>query len=90
MPTGVAANGGTGMTANLNDYFVVSPRLSDGCRTSDADSPVANTTPNRKRFYVIVLGFPRLIEGPKYLEGPRRPRCGGAFVVSGQPRRSSS
>lgn len=48
--------GGAAVPTNAKNYFVVSPRLSDGQRTSDANSPVPNATPNRKRFYVVVSG----------------------------------
>ena len=48
--------GGAAVPTNAKNYFVVSPRLSDGRRTSDANSPVPNATPNRKRFYVIISG----------------------------------
>jgi len=47
--------GGAQVPTNANNYFVVSPRLSDGRRTSDANSPVP-TMPNRKRFYVVISG----------------------------------
>lgn len=52
MDVGVTPN----VPTNAKNYFVVSPRLSDGRRTSDASSPTANSTPNRKRFYVIISG----------------------------------
>lgn len=55
-PNDLTANGGTGTSTNANNYLVVSPRLSDGRRTSDGESPVANSTPNRKRFYIIISG----------------------------------
>lgn len=48
--------GGAAVPTNAKNYFVVSPRLSDGRRTSDASSPVVNNTPNRKRFYVVLSG----------------------------------
>ncbi len=48
--------GGASVPTDAKNYFVVSPRLSDGQRTSDANSPTVNNTPNRKRFYVIISG----------------------------------
>ncbi len=52
MDIGITPN----VPTNAKNYFVVSPRLSDGRRTSDATSPTPNSTPNRKRFYVIISG----------------------------------
>lgn len=58
--TGVVAcapiDQGTGVSANNRQTFVVSPRLSDGQRTADANSPTPASPPNRKRFYVSISG----------------------------------
>ncbi len=47
---------GTGQSSNNRSTFVVSPRLSDGQRTADANSPTPANPSNRKRFYVSISG----------------------------------
>lgn len=54
-PNDLVANGGDGETANRNNYFVVSPRNSDGSFTVNDSAPGAGDN-THKRFYVIITG----------------------------------
>lgn len=54
-PNDLVANGGDGMTANRDKYFVVSPRNSDGTFTKNDSAPGAGDN-THKRFYVIISG----------------------------------
>ncbi|MEQ8834839.1 MAG: hypothetical protein RIB67_10420 [Miltoncostaeaceae bacterium] len=54
-PNDLVANGGDGMTANRDNYFVISPRNSDGTFTVNDSAPGAGDN-THKRFYVILTG----------------------------------
>jgi hypothetical protein len=54
-PTDLVANGGDGVTTNRANYFVVSPRNSDGSLTVN-DTVAGDKTNTHKRFYVIISG----------------------------------
>lgn len=54
-PNDLMANGGDGQTANRDNYFVVSPRNSDGTFTVNDSAPGAGDN-THKRFYVILTG----------------------------------
>ena len=54
-PADTTANGGDGVTTNRNNYFVVSPRNSDGSFTRNDSAPGANDN-DHKRFYVVISG----------------------------------
>ena len=54
-PLDTAANGGDGLAANRKNYFVVSPRNSDGGLTKN-DSAAGSGDNTHKRFYVILSG----------------------------------
>jgi len=54
-PPDTTTTGGDNMSTNRNNYFVVSPRLSNGGFTVN-DSPSGSGNNTHKRFYVILSG----------------------------------